>query len=429
MTTTRIHADRLLPGDGDPVLDAVLVLDGTTITYAGPAAGAPETPDAEVVRVPTVLPGLWDCHTHFFGQPDMSLARVVTERVDRGAMRVVGDAGRALLAGFTSVREVGGFGTDLEHVRRQGLLRGPTIYSAGAILSPTGGHADVHDLPLDLVHAYGATGGMLRMADGVDGQGGVLRAVREQLRKDARLIKICASGGVLSEVDSPHHQEFTMRELRAIVEEAAMADRIVAAHCHGEAGVEAAIEAGVHTIEHGSYLTEDTCDAMVERGMVLVPTRSIVDALLTMVRAPGVSPRSMAKGFAIDEAHGTSTELAIERGVTVACGTDFGTSDPAGPTAWGRNGRELELLVGHGMTPLEAIRAATAVGPLTLGPQAPRSGQLLAGYDADVLAVDGDPSTDISVLAEPANVVGVWQAGERVVDRPDGVRPRLVPLS
>jgi imidazolonepropionase-like amidohydrolase len=226
------------------------------------------------------------------------------------------------------------------------------------------------------------------------------------------VIKVCASGGVMSEIDHPIHQQFTGAELRAIVEVAGMADRAVAAHCHGKPGIMAALEAGVRTIEHGTYLDDEGADAMRETGAILVPTRSIVEDILANLSS--VPDYAAAKLAAIADVHASAVTGAIERGVTIAMGTDIGMTGPDRINAWGSNGSELVHLVRLGMTPLQAIQAATATAPLTLGPQAPRSGKLEAGYDADVITVGGDPIADISLLARPEHITGVWVAGRRV---------------
>jgi imidazolonepropionase-like amidohydrolase len=303
---------------------------------------------------------------------------------------------------------MGGLGVYLSQVVTEGLLGGPAIYGAGAILGTTGGHADVHQFPQAWLTDFGHSEGDLRQCDGVDD---CVRAVREQLRRNARLIQVCASGGVLSEVDDPIHQQFTVAELRAIVEVAAMAERVVAAHCHGKPGMLAALEAGVHTIEHGTYLDEEVCDAMRETGALLVPTRTIIAEALASDQLP---PYAKAKLAAIADRHAAAVAMAHERGVTIASGTDIACSGSDLPASWGQNGRELPLLVEAGMTPLEAIEAATANGPMTLGPQAPRSGILAEGFDADLIALDGDPLDDIRILADPGRVIGVWRAGRRV---------------
>src|SRR5580700_8340990 len=392
----RIEAGLLIPGDGEPVADGVVVADGATITYAGPAAAAPQTPGAEVTAAPVVMPGMWDCHGHFLGQRVFDLAKLPQEPTALRAARSARDLTNALNAGITSVREVGGLGVHLARAVAEGTLDGPSIYPAGAILSTTGGHGDLHCYPLSWISDFARRDGTLRLADGPDE---CMRAVREQLRAGARVIKVCASGGVLSELDSPIHQQFTGTELRTIVEVAGLADRVVAAHCHGKPGIMAAIEAGVATIEHGSYLDEEACDAMVETGTILVPTRTIIEDILENIA--DVPTYAAAKLIALAATHADAVRLAVERGVTVAMGTDISMTGADLPNSWGRNGSEVAHLVTLGMTPLQAIAAATAVGPRTLGPQAPRSGQLAAGFDADFITLDADPLADVAVLAQP----------------------------
>ena len=405
----RIEAELLVPGSGEPVIDGVVVLDGPIISYAGPAREAPDTPGAAVHRTEAVLPGMWDCHGHFVGVRTMDLGQIPLEPVPLRAARCARDLRSALDAGITSVREVGGLGVYLARAVAEGVLDGPAIYAAGSILSTTGGHADLHSYPLPWVNDFGHHYGDLRLADGADD---CMRATREQLRRNARVIKVCASGGVLSEIDDPIHQQFTVAELRVIVEIAGLADRVVAAHCHGKAGIMAAIEAGVRTIEHGTYLDDEACDAIRETGTILVPTRTIVEDILANLNA--VPEYAAVKLTALAHTHADAVALAIERGVTIAMGTDIALTGPDRPNAWGTNGAEIVHLVKLGMTPLQAIEAATATAPLTLGPQAPKSGRLEAGYDADVITVGADPLADISVLARPEHITAVWTAGRRV---------------
>lgn len=406
--TLRFETDLLIPGRGEPIPDAVVVVDDTTVSYAGPAPTAPATPEATTVRAPVVMPGLWECHGHFLGARTLDFARLSLEPIALRAARATGDLRAALDAGVTSVREVGGLGIYLCRAVEEGVLVGPHIYPAGAILSTTGGHGDLHSHPLAWVHDFSAGGGELRLADG---PAECARAVREQLRKNAKVIKVCASGGVLSEVDHPIHQQFTDAELRVIVEVAGMAERVVAAHCHGKPGIMAALAAGVRTIEHGTYLDEEAAAAMRESGAILVPTRTIVRDILESKAAPAYA---MEKLTALADTHAAAMALAREAGVTVAMGTDLALSGHDLPVSWGRNGQELPLLAECGFTALEAIEAATATGPATLGPQAPHSGQLQPGYDADLLTLDADPVADLSVLADPDHITGVWKAGVRV---------------
>jgi imidazolonepropionase-like amidohydrolase len=406
----RIEAALLLPGGGEPVADGVVVMDGPVISYAGPAAGAPQTPGASVHRTETVMPGMWDCHGHFLGVRKLDIGQLPIEPVPLRAARCARDLRAALDAGVTSVREVGGLGIYLARAVAEGVLDGPAVYASGSILSTTGGHADLHSYPLAWVNDYGHHQfGDLRLADGA---ADCMRAVREQLRRNAKVIKVCASGGVMSEVDDPIHQQFTVPELQVIVEVAGLAERVVAAHCHGKPGIMAAIEAGARTIEHGTYLDDEACDAMRETGTILVPTRTIVEDILANLSS--VPDYAAAKLTALAHTHADAVSRAIERGVTIAMGTDIAVTGPDRPNVWGSNGAEVVHLAKLGMTPLQAIEAATAIAPLTLGPQAPKSGRLDAGFDADVITVGADPLADISVLARPQHITGVWKAGRRV---------------
>ncbi|ESP99104.1 amidohydrolase family protein [Streptomyces sp. CHA1] len=405
----RIEAEKLIPGRGTPVEDGVVLFDEHAITYAGPAADAPETPQADVVRAPVVMPGLWECHGHFMGLRSADLSLLPQESVALRAARITSDLRAALDAGVTSVRETGGLGIHLVRAIEEGTVQGPSVYPAGTTLSTTGGHADLHSYPVHWVEDFGHLGGELRLADG---PAECARAAREQLRRNAKLIKVCASGGVLSEVDHPVHQQFTHAELRAIVEVAGMADRIVAAHCHGKPGIMASLEAGVTTIEHGTYIDEEAAVAMRECGAILVTTRTIFQELLD--NGHMLPAYALEKLRATAGRHEEAVAIAREQGVTIAAGSDVALSGSDLPDSWGRNGRELPLLVKTGMTPLEAIEAGTATGPATLGPQGPRSGQLREGYDSDVLVLDEDPLADIEVIARPERITGVWKAGVRV---------------
>ncbi len=405
----RINAGLLIPGRGEPVRDAAVLIDGSRISYAGPAASAPASPGAVTRSAATVLPGLWDCHGHFMGMRVLDLARLAQEPTALRAARSARDLTNTLNAGFTSVREVGGLGIYLAQAVREGLLDGPSIYAAGAVLSTTGGHGDLHCYPLSWVQDFGQHDGTFRLADGTSE---CMRAVREQLRRGAAVIKVCASGGVMSEVDHPVHQQFTDAELRTIVEVAGLADRVVAAHCHGKPGIMAALRAGVATIEHGTYLDEEACDAMRETGTILVPTRTIIENILADLSK--VPPYAAAKLTALADTHADMVRMAIERGVTIALGTDLGLTGLDRPGAWGTNAAELRYMVALGMTPQQAIEAGTATAPRTLGPQAPRSGLLAEGDDADLITVDGDPLADISVLENPDRITAVWTGGRQV---------------
>jgi imidazolonepropionase-like amidohydrolase len=402
--STRIEATRLIPGRGDVIENGVVVMDEGVISFAGTAADAPETPDADVVTTDTVMPGMWECHGHFIGIYTANIDEAFTTRPQLAAMRVTADARRVLDAGFTSVREMGGLGSFLSRSIEEGVVVGPNVYASGGMLSMTAGHGDSHSLDLDtarLLHTH--VWGEDNIVDGPD----QCRAgVRRMLRLGAKVIKIHASGGVLSELDDPHLPQFSKEELEAIVDEATRMERLVGAHCHGKRGIMAALEAGVRTIEHGTFMDEEAAEAMVETGAILVPTRFIVDLLIREGEKRGMPEYAKKKIEMTAESHADGVALAIEKGVRIALGTDIWATG-----VWGRNAEELPLMVACGMTPLQAIEMATANGPATLGPQAPNTGQLKEGMDADVICVSGDPLADIAVLADPANVTHVFKGG------------------
>ena len=401
MTAVRVDAGILIPGRGDPITDGSVAFNGGRIVYAGSTAGAPAAD--EVVAVPTVMPGIWECHAHFTGMPIPDLALEMIDPIPARAARASIDIKHTLMGGVTSARELGGLGIDIRRAMADGRIHGPSIYSAGTVLSTTGGHADVHGYPLDWVASAENRIGSL-----CDGVPECLKAVRMNLRRGADVIKICASGGVMSEIDHPIHQQFSGEELRAIVEETARAERVVAAHCHGKPGIMAALEAGVRTIEHGSYLDEEAAEAMVEAGAILVPTRFVVDQLLQM---PEVLPAyAYRKGQMVAEYHQQAMKIAVAAGVKIATGTDIFMSGDM----YGRNGQEIRHLIEAGMAPVDALEAATANGPETLGPQAPLSGQLKEDFDADVIALDFNPLDDWTTWGDPDRVTHVWKAGEKV---------------
>jgi imidazolonepropionase-like amidohydrolase len=406
----RIEADLLIPGKGEPVENATVIVDGAVITYAGPAASAPSSPDATVIEVPVVMPGLWDCHAHLFGSPSWSLEGAAWVLPAAAGARATADLARYIEGGVTSVREVGGYGVELAPVVDEGSIIGPSIYGAGEVLSTTGGHGDIHSIPLDIYEGIAVRSRIVgRLADGPSE---CLKAVREQLRRNARVIKICASGGVMSEVDHPVHQQFSDEELQAIVAEAARAERVVAAHCHGKPGIMAALRAGVKTIEHGSYLDEEAAELMKEKDAILVPTRFIVEELLGMeAHVPGYAYRKIT-GLA--GTHAQAMKIAIATGVKFAMGTDIFPSGPVHGFRYSLASRELRHLTEAGLTPLQAIEAATATGPLTLGAQAPRSGRLQEGFDADLIALDRSPLELDSIWGDPERVTHVWKGGRRV---------------
>ncbi len=404
--TIRIQTDLLIPGKGDPVEAGSVVIEGGAIFYAGPRHSAPKVGDDVIEEVAVLMPGLWDCHAHLFGSPAWNIETAAWLAPATAGARATADLRRYLDGGVTSVREVGGYGVELAGVVAEGSVAGPAIYGAGEVLSTTGGHGDIHSIPLDIYEGVNARGRIVgRLADG---PAECVKAVREQLRRNARVIKICASGGVMSEVDHPIHQQFSEEELRAIVEEAARADRVVAAHCHGRPGIMAALKAGVRTIEHGSYLDEEAAELMKDKGAILVSTRFIVEELLGLEEQ--VPAYAFRKIIALSDTHAQAMKIAVSAGVTMAMGTDIFASGHR----YGQASREIRHLVDAGLSPVEAIEAATATAPLTLGLQAPESGRLAQGYDADLIALDFNPIEDVGLWGMPERVTHVWKGGVRV---------------
>lgn len=405
-----IKTPLLIPGRGDPIKDAVLVFSSGKIDYAGPLSKLPkslEVPQEQTVEVPVLLPGLWDCHVHFIGHLEWSMAGMVDPSPFLAGTRTAHDIAATLNAGFTSVRETAGYGVELSQEIDAGRLVGPNIYSVCAAISCTGGHVDHHTMPERHFQELGCHGLPMMVADGIPQ---CIKVVRQQLRRGAKCIKICTSGGVCSDRDDPEHQQFSDEEIRAMVEEAARSQRAVAAHAHGLAGIMAAIRGGVATIEHGTYLNDEAIALMKEKGIILVPTRGIIEDGLTS--AEEWSARAFEKLKTVGVKHAQAYRAAVAGGVKIASGSDLGLSRRGTILSHGRNGRELELAVQvGGMTPLQAIEAATATAPEVLGPMAPKTGVLSEGYDADFIALTSNPLDDMSIISDPDNVTHVWLGG------------------
>jgi imidazolonepropionase-like amidohydrolase len=404
--TFRIDADLLIPGRGTPIPHGTVIAEGSEIIYAGPTSGATDNAVEPTAQVPVVMPGLWDCHIHYGTQAPEEFGTVSFGSPSVLGARAVDELGRTLDGGVTSVRELGGVGIELVVEIDAGRVRSPHLYGAGGMMSPTAGHADHHSIPIPTVEAVGDRYEFFfNVADGVPG---VLKAVRRNLRRDAKVIKICTSGGVMSEVDHWSHQQFADDEITAIVEEAARADRIVAAHAEGKAGIMAALRCGVRTIEHGNEIDDQVIDLMLEKEIILVPTIWIGRQVKAM--ADGMPEHVQRKMAELIDMGAESISRAIAAGVPIAMGTDMFIHGPL----YGTNSLEIAHMIELGMDPLEAIEAATANGPATLGPQAPLSGQLAEGYDADIIAIDFNPLEDPTRWGDPDRVTHVWRSGASV---------------
>ncbi|MEU8397078.1 amidohydrolase family protein [Nonomuraea sp. NPDC048892] len=396
----RVHNVRLIDGAGERAVDDAVLESGDDgrITYAGPAAGAPE-PRAGVRTIDgqggTLLPGLFDCHTHLGVPSDRSLveAALLTDPV-LGVLQTTERMKRTLDAGVTSARDLGGLPAGFRDAVAAGLVPGPRLQTSVGVISHTGGHAD-GTLPggrnLDLDYC--------EIADDVPG---VRKAARRMLRAGADLIKICTSGGISSAHDDPDDQDLLDEEIAAVVDEARRhRDRPVAAHAQGRAGILAAIRGGVRSVEHGFGIDDEGCDLLGERGAFLVPTLSTVFQPLDPRKT---TPWRYQKKLRWNERTMENIAAAIARGVDIAAGTDSGISPHGG------NLFELSCLVELGMSPMAAIRAATSNSARLLGVE-DTLGTLRAGYAADLVLCAGDPLRDIGLLSAPEHVVLVAQQG------------------
>ncbi|KAL1874527.1 hypothetical protein Daus18300_003546 [Diaporthe australafricana] len=411
-----VRAEVLIPGRGDPIHNGGIVVSTSegAIVWAGAYADLPSQYDkvSFTKHAGAIMPGLWDVHTHFGGANVVGGLNDSVKTFMPGTQFQVGavtvdDLRATLMAGFTSVRELGGMAGYLQPMIDSGAIAGPTVYSALSLLSITGGHGDQHDCPLSLVRGEHDGSNGIALCDGVDE---CVKMVRSVIRNGAKVIKICSSGGVLSINDQPEDTQFSPAEIEAIVQEAARSGRVVAAHAIGKPGIMNALRAGVKSIEHGMYLDQEVADLMKEKGAILVPTRHIVESLAA--GSQDLPPVLLKKLNKMVQLSRDSFKFAVAEGVRIALGTDTLSSDRKNILAHGRNAKELHWMKVAGMTPLQAIEAATATPPETLGRQGPKAGQLKEGFDADFIAVSKNPLDDVDVLTDPDNITHVWKGGK-----------------
>ncbi|CAG9990021.1 unnamed protein product [Clonostachys byssicola] len=412
-----IFAHCLIPGRGAPICNAAvgISLETGTITFVGPQAQLPQAlASAPRVSVRYLMPGLWDCHTHFTGVLNVDFPDFIQTHPAAMGAAITRGLHQTLMAGITSVRDVGSYATEVAPLVEKGIILGPSIFGAGGAIGITGGSCDACTLPSDFVYSRQGTSGntawsgvsCLVLADGVDE---CRRAVRQQIRRGARCIKIVATGGVLSTQDNPEYRQYSDAELGAMIEEASLQNRSVAIHAHGKKGIIAAVKAGAHTIEHGSYIDEEVADLMVERGVTLVATRHVIEAGLRNLDK--LNPPTAKKMVEIAGSHLRAYQTAVRKGVKIALGTDIAASDPASDTAHGKNGDEVGYAVKAGLTPLKAIEAGTINSAETLGGLAPKKGLIQVGWDADLIALDENPLDNIELLGKPDNIQYVWKGG------------------
>jgi imidazolonepropionase-like amidohydrolase len=382
---TVIRAGHLLDvRTGKTLANQAIVIEDGKIVSVGPDSGAAAGATVIDLSGKTVLPGLIDAHTHLTYDPRFGYDRLAIS-LPREALIGAKNARITLLAGFATVRNLGAqefSDIALRDAINAGDVPGPRIDASGPALSITGGHCDDNMLPYE----WHAT--EVGVADGVEN---VQHKVREIIKYGADVIKVCATGGVLSLGDNPQASQFTQEELRAIIADAHRLGRKVAAHAHGAQGILWATEAGVDSIEHGSYIDDAGIAAMKQHGTYLVPTLYLSDWFLENAPKTGVPPQMLAKGREVMPAARKNIAHAFASGVKVGFGTD------AAVYPHGLNAHEFAVMVKLGLTPLQSIQAATVNDADLLG-WSDKVGVIEPNHYADIIAVDGDPLADVTTL-------------------------------
>ncbi len=396
-----VHAGKLLDvRSGKTLSDQAIVIEGGKIVTVGPFTQARRASGDRLIDLSssTVLPGLTDAHTHLTGNPQDAGPQALGISLPRATLTGAKNARLTLEAGFTTVRNVGAEGYSdvaLRDAIDAGDVPGPRMLVSGPPLGITGGHCDENFLPFDF--HYSAEG----VADGVEG---VQHKVRETIKYGADLIKICATGGVLSHGDNPQASQYTLEEMKAIVADAHRLGRKVAAHAHGAQGILWASQAGVDSIEHGSYIDDAAIAEMKKDGTYLVPTLYLADWFLEHAEQVHVPPEMIAKGRTVMAAARKNVAHAFASGVKVAFGTD------AAVYPHGLNAHEFAVMVKLGLSPLQSIQAATINAADLLG-WSDKIGAIEPGKWGDIIAVDGDPLQDVTTLER---VKFVMKGGEVV---------------
>jgi imidazolonepropionase-like amidohydrolase len=389
---TYIYAGRLIAVPGSAPVNArtLVIRDGKIASILPGYVSAPAGSTIIDLKDKSVLPGLIDSHVHLLSElsPQSALNEVTKEESDLALDGLV-NAQKTLNAGFTTVVDLGADGHRTIFALRDqiaaGRVMGPRILAAGASISPTGGHADVHGYREDVMHVLVTES----ICNGVDD---CRRAVRTQVKAGADVIKVTATGGVLSNTASGLGQQFFDDELKAIADTAHMLGKQVTAHAHGKGGIEAALRAGFDSIEHSSYADAETFALYKAKNACMVPTVMAGDTVSTMARAGGtLSEAQRAKALTVGPLMLDMLSRARQAGVCIAFGTDSGVS------RHGENARELELMVQAGFTPALALRSATVGGAAHIGLSA-TIGTLEVGKAADIIAVSGDPLSDITMM-------------------------------
>jgi imidazolonepropionase-like amidohydrolase len=407
MTKTIIKNGTLIDGNGgDPTQGQIIVIDGNRIEYVGDESGYRATGDEEVIDAGSrsILPGFIDTHVHMmfeFSPVQERLATPFSFMYYRAAQYLKA----TLDAGVTSVRDALGTDLGVKKAVDEGLIPGPRLQLSINALTITGGHGDGYTVSgnvLDLLPSPypGMPNGL---CDGVEE---VRKKTREMLRAGAEVIKVHATGGVLSATDHPEFTQFSLEELKVIVEEGRFRKGVkVMAHAQGAEGIKNAVRAGVHSIEHGIFIDDEAIELMLENGTYLVPTLLAPVAVLETAAETGMPETAVQKSKEVIQYHVESFQKAYQAGVKIAMGTD------AGVMKHGTNLRELGLMADAGMRPMDAIVASTKTAAECLGWQ-DRVGTIEAGKLADIIIVKGDPLEDIHSLANNDNIQVVIKDGK-----------------
>ena len=390
--TVVIRAAQIIDGrGGDPIKNGAVVVTDDKIVAVGANIAVPAGARVIDLGDATLMPGFIDAHTHIIGRvlgdPEQQNADV-RDYQSFGAILAVENAKKTLMAGFTTIRNVGAPNFDdiaLRKAINDGWIPGPRILTAGHSFGITGGHCDENGYKPGLADNDYRTG----VADGVDE---VRKAVRYQIKYGADLIKICATGGVLSEGDAVGATQYTYEEMKAVVDEAAKLERKVAAHAHGTEGIKLAVRAGVASIEHGSFMDEEAAKMMAAKGTFLVPTLMAGEGVERLAKSGVLKGLRGQKALAAAAAMRNGIKIAVANHVQIALGTD------AGVIPHGTNAHEFTLMVEWGgMRPMDSIVAGTLSGAKLLGIDK-TIGSLAAGKTADIVAVSGDPLNDIKKM-------------------------------
>lgn len=408
MKYTLIHNAVLIDGTGNPpIQDGMILIKNNKIEYAG-LEGSLQPPRDETRRIDAgggyLLPGFIDSHLHLMAN-GFKMEDTIHQPLSYYFYKAVENMHLTLEAGVTTVRDAGLADYGLKMAVEQGLIQGPRMQISVAPLSVTGGHFDFWlKSGFDVKTSY--PGHPDSICDGVDG---VRQKVREVLRAGADVVKVMTTGGVMSANDRPEFSQFTVNELNVIVEEAGYRGVKTMAHAHGAEGIKNAIESGIHSIEHGTYLDQEAIRMMVERGTYLVPTLVVMKTNKENAEAGDIPDYGLEDALRIVDIHRENIKKAYKAGITMVMGTDCGVINH------GVNLQELGLLCDVGMEPMEAILAGTKIAAQCLGWQ-DRIGTLEKGKMADLVISKVNPLKSINSLGESDNIEMVIKDGKIVKD-------------